>query len=277
MAEFYRFFDSTIDDIREYTADEFSEYFRMVLTNGIYNGGNNLQVTAGGGDMTVDIEDGYANIYGYLYKVLGGVTLPIETADVTHNRIDRIVLRWDKREESRFIKAMVLKGVAAEHPTPPELTRTDDIHELSLAQVLVKAGTNNISGDAVTDERLNTEVCGLINSLIQADTTEIFNQFQAWYNEKIPNFEKAFSDWYTSKIPAYEQQWDDWFASQSGEGLVPYSEKGKANGVATLDSTGKIPAEQVGLSTFQADDETTYKYGFSVVNGVLTFNYEEVL
>ena len=141
MAEFYRFFDSTIDDIREYTADEFSEYFRMVLTNGIYNGGTNLQVVAGGGDMTVDIEDGYANIYGYLYKVLGGVTLPIETADVTHNRIDRIVLRWDKREESRFIKAMVLKGVAAEHPTPPELTRTDDIHELSLAQVLVKAGT----------------------------------------------------------------------------------------------------------------------------------------
>ena len=213
MAEFYRFFDSTIDDIREYTADEFSEYFRMVLTNGIYNGGTNLQVVAGGSNMTVDIEDGYANIYGYLYKVLGGVTLPIETADVTYNRIDRIVIRWDKREESRFIKAMVLKGVAAEHPTPPELTRTDDIHELSLAQVLVKAGTNNISGDAVTDERLNAEVCGLINSLIQADTTEIFNQFQAWYDEKIPNFEKAFNDWYTSKIPAYEKQWSDWYAN----------------------------------------------------------------
>ena len=205
MAEFYRFFDSTIDDIREYTADEFSEYFRMVLTNGIYNGGTNLQVVAGGGDMTVDIEDGYANIYGYLYKVLGGVTLPIETADVTYNRIDRIVLRWDKREESRFIKAMVLKGVAAEHPTPPELTRTDDIHELSLAQVLVKAGTNNISGDAVTDERLNTEVCGLINSLIQADTTEIFNQFQAWYDLNIPEFEKA---------------WNDWFSTQKLEGFV---------------------------------------------------------
>ena len=274
MAEFYRFFDSTIDDIREYTADEFSEYFRMVLTNGIYNGGTNLQVVAGGGDMTVDIEDGYANIYGYLYKVLGGVTLPIETADVTYNRIDRIVLRWDKREESRFIKAMVLKGVAAEHPTPPELTRTDDIHELSLAQVLVKAGTNNISGDAVTDERLNTEVCGLINSLIQADTTEIFNQFQAWYNEKIPNFEKAFSDWYTSKIPAYEKQWSDWYethppvyekqwsdwySAQTKEGFVLTEEKGVPHGVATLDENGKLNVEQFDYTVLSAHTSELHK------------------
>lgn len=214
MAEFYRFFDSTIDDVREYTAEEYSEYFRMVLTNGIYNGGTNLQVAAGGGDMTVDVKDGYAIINGYLYKVEGGVTLTLDNADVTYNRIDRIVLRWDIREESRFIKAMVIKGVASEHPVAPALTRSDEIYELSLAQVLIRAGSNYVAGADVTDERLNAEVCGIFNSRIQADTTEIFSQFNAWYNEKIPNFEKAFNDWYTSKIPAYEKQWNDWYTSK---------------------------------------------------------------
>ena len=256
MAEFYRFFDSTIDDIREYTAEEYSEYFRMVLTNGIYNGGTNLQVTAGGGNMTTDIADGYAIINGYLYKVHNGVTLTHDTADVTHNRIDRIVLRWDIREESRFIKAFILKGTPAETPIAPVLTRNDEIYELSLAQVLVRAGSNYVAGSDVTDERLNTEVCGLFNSRIQADTTEIFNQFNAWYNEKIPNFEKAFNDWYTTKIPAYEQQWDAWFKTQTSEGLIPVSEKGVANGVATLNENGKVPSTQVEIPEMVASNVT---------------------
>lgn len=220
MAEFYRFFDSTLDDIREYSAEEYSEYFRMVLTNGIYNGGTNLQVSAKGSSLKTIVADGYAMINGYLYKVKDGVELTHDTADVNYDRIDRVVLRWDVREESRFIKAIVLKGVASEHPVEPTLTRTDEIYELSLAQVVVKAGSNNISGANVTDERLNTEVCGIFNSRIQADTTEIFNQFQAWYNEKIPNFENAFNTWYASKIPAYEKQWTDWFKNQTLEGFV---------------------------------------------------------
>lgn len=39
MAESYKFFDS-IDgtDERYYTADEFAEYFRQFIRNGIFNG-----------------------------------------------------------------------------------------------------------------------------------------------------------------------------------------------------------------------------------------------
>lgn len=205
MAEFYRFFDSTLDDIREYNADEFAEYFRLVLTSGVLNGGTNLQVVASGGDMSVDVLDGFANINGYLYKVSEGLTLSIEPAHNTYDRIDRIVIRWDKREESRFIKSMVIKGVEAEHPVAPAITREGDIYDLAIAQVLVKAGKSYVSGANVTDERLNNEVCGLVNSLIQADTTDIFNQFQAWYNLKTPEFEK---------------QWKDWFKDQQTGGYV---------------------------------------------------------
>lgn len=195
MAEHFRFFDSTIDDERLYTADEWAEVIRQLVTNGIYNGGTNLQVRASGSNMMVEILDGFAWINGYLYKVADGASLELSKSDNSFDRIDRIVIRWDVREESRFIKAFVVKGVPAENPVAPALTRTDEIYELSLAQVRVKAGRTFITGDAVTDERLNTAVCGISNSRIQADTTEIFNQFQEWYNTKTPDFEKQFNDW----------------------------------------------------------------------------------
>ena len=247
MAEFYRFFDSTLDDVREYTAEEFSEYFRMVLTNGVYNGGTNLQAAAGGGNMTVDIKDGYAMINGYLYKVAGGVTLTLANADVTYNRIDRIVLRWDIREESRFIKAMVIKGVASKSPVAPALTRNNEIYELSLAQVLVKAGTNFIAGSDVTDERLNTSVCGIFNSRIQADTTEIFSQFNKWYNEKIPSFEKA---------------WNDWFSKQQTSSLAT-----KAELEACKTEVGVTISSHVDETSRQS---TVLQHGVSVINGEVT-------
>lgn len=209
MTEHYGFFDSIIDDERYYTADEYAERFRLVLTDGVINGGTNLQVVASGGDMTVDILDGFAWIKGYTYKVTEGHNLTITKADNLNDRIDRIVIRLDKQEQNRYIRAFVKEGVASESPQPPDLIRDEQVYELSLAQVRVKAGRSYISADAVTDERLNTEVCGLVNSLIQADTTEIFNQFQAWYNTKTPEF---------------EQQWEEWLINQKAEGYVTYQD-----------------------------------------------------
>ena len=52
-----RFFDSVGDD-RIYQADNFAEYFRLLLTDGIKNGGTNLKVTAPGTGMTVRVNYG---------------------------------------------------------------------------------------------------------------------------------------------------------------------------------------------------------------------------
>ena len=97
MAEYSRFFDSTPEDERTYTADEFAEYFRMFLTNGIFNGGNNLRIKCTGSDLGVFIVEGYAWIEGYLYKIADeDLYLPLELPDSNLDRIDRIILRLDK-------------------------------------------------------------------------------------------------------------------------------------------------------------------------------------
>ncbi len=176
MAEFYRFFDSTLDDPRKYDAEEFAEYFRQILTDGIFNGGTNLQVTCDGTNMNVKVNEGYGWIKGYLYKVDNlGVDLQLDTADVTYDRIDRIILRWDK--VNRYIKAFVLKGIPASIPVPLELTRNDSLYEISLAQVRVIAGKSFIADSEIIDERLDTNVCGLVNSLVQVDTTTMQQEF----------------------------------------------------------------------------------------------------
>lgn len=176
MAEFYRFFDSTLEDPRKYDADEFAEYFRQILTDGVFNGGTNLQVTCDGTNMKVQITEGYGWIKGYLYKVDNlGLELQHDTADVTFDRIDRVVLRWDK--DNRYIKAFVLKGVPSASPVAPSLTRDDNIHEISLAQVKVLAGKSFIAYTEITDERLDANVCGLVNSLVQVDTTAMQQKF----------------------------------------------------------------------------------------------------
>lgn len=256
MAELYRFFDSRIDDVREYTADEFAEYFRMVLTSGIYNGGTNLKVSAPNADLTVNIAEGYALINGYMYKLVDGLTLQLANADTAYDRIDRVVLRWDLRDEARYIKAFVLTGTPAENPEPPAITREGEVFELSLAQVTVPAGKNFVDNSNVADERLNTEVCGLINSLIQADTTEIFDQFQAWYEARTTEYEGKWNSWYNSHIPDYEEKWRVWFAKQQSEDFILDEEKAVPFGVATLDANGKVPLNQLEIPEMVATNVT---------------------
>lgn len=204
MAEKYRFFDSIEGtDERYYTADEFAEYFRLFIRDGIFNGGENLNVGTAGVDLKTYIKPGYAWIGGYLYKIdTENLYLGHDTPDPALDRIDRIVIRLDKSLESRYVKAFILKGIPAASPVAPELTRTDNLYEISLAQVNILAGKSFIEAYQITDERLNNVVCGLVTHLFdQVNTTEIYDRFQAWMDEKTaePN-----GDFY--------QQWLDWFS-----------------------------------------------------------------
>ncbi|MEY8414809.1 hypothetical protein AAK964_00790 [Tissierella praeacuta] len=189
MAEQYRFFDSIDgEDERFYTADEFAEYFRQFISNGIFNGGDNLRVFTTGTDMTINIEEGYAWIEGYLYKIeTEALKLTLDAADPALNRIDRIVIRLDKSLEKRYVKAFILKGIPAESPVASEITRNDNTYEISLAKINVLAGKSFIGEEEVIDERFNEEVCGVVNSLIKVDTQHLIDRLQGewetWFEE----------------------------------------------------------------------------------------------
>jgi hypothetical protein len=81
-------------------------------------------------------------------------------------RIDRVAVRWDAVE--RQISAAVLTGRAAASPTAPSLTRSDNIYELALADIAVAAGAVSLAAGDITDRRMDTSLCGTVNSLITA-------------------------------------------------------------------------------------------------------------
>ena len=216
MSEEYRFFDSIDgEDERFYTADEFAEYFRQFIRNGIFNGGENLKVVTDEKDMKISIKHGYAWIEGYLYKIAGeDLILEHGIADPSLNRIDRVVIRLDKTLENRYVKAFILEGTPESTPKAPSLTRNDNVYEISLAQVEIIAGKSFIESYQITDERLDNTVCGITTHLFeQVDTTDIFNEWQKYLIHKRNESDASYEEFVT----AYQNIWNSWIEDKISE------------------------------------------------------------
>lgn len=161
--EKYGFFDSSGEDTRSYNAADMAIAFHSLASNGVAALDTNLQVTAEGSTMRTLVGYGTAMIEGYYYKLRddgSGIQAFTHTTEAELNHIDRIILRLDFT--ARTIAVTKLIGTAAATPEAPELTRDDEIYELSLAQVLVQAGASEILSADITDERDDDDVCGLI-------------------------------------------------------------------------------------------------------------------
>ena len=159
------FFNSSGGD-RVYSATDFAAYFGRLVSNGIFStSASNMLVTPGSG-MAVSSAAGSAWINGYSYENTDELELNLTTASGVNPRIDRVVVRFSAVE--RRIYLATLTGTPSEVPVAPTLTRTNDIYELGMADVLVPKGSVTITALNITDTRLSTELCGLVNSLVTA-------------------------------------------------------------------------------------------------------------
>jgi hypothetical protein len=194
--EISKFFNSAPSDPRTYQASDFADYFGSVLSTGLLHTDNvpALEVKCDGNDLRTYVTPGKAIIQGYLYENTSNLYLDHALPEPTLDRIDRIVLRLDKRNQSRYIKLFVKQGTPSANPVPPDLQRDDFIYELSLAQIRVRANTSTLNPADLIDERLDENLCGLVHSLISIPT----NQFQA--------------------------EWDAFMASVQDEGFTPRTE-----------------------------------------------------
>lgn len=163
---------------REYTAAEFAEMFSLYLTNGIRNGGTNLMVVPDNG-LFVRVLPGDAIINGYYYRLRDeGRIFQLERNSAATNRIDRIVLRLDLRQdEGRSITLALKRGNTS-------LVRNNEIWELGLADISVPMGFTQLTAAQISDRRLDSGVCGLINSLVSVDTTMLFSQIDTYFAQQ---------------------------------------------------------------------------------------------
>ncbi len=184
MAISYGFFNSVNGD-RLYNADDISNYFLKLISNGVFaTPSNAMQVQAGDG-MTVSVTAGWGFINCKWINNSSAYNVTLDASDIALNRIDRVVLRLNADTAHRNIEIAVLKGSPAATPSAPALTRVaGGVWELSLAQIYVGANVSAITQANITDERPNTTLCGFVTGLIdQIDTTNLFAQFTAAFNE----------------------------------------------------------------------------------------------
>ena len=162
--EFYGYFDSIEGDEREYDAAQFAHLLRAGMQNGVTShAGGGLKVTAPGTGMTTQIGAGGCLINGYLFVLEddgGGVKSFTHGAAGSADRWDRIVARLDTTTDARKITLEVKEGTPGADPAPPELSRSGNVYELSLAKVKIRAGAESIEAADVVDERGDASVCG---------------------------------------------------------------------------------------------------------------------
>ncbi len=177
--EGYPIYDRAADSSQ--LAALFKEYF----TNGIFtNPSTSFQVIPSDNNMSVVVKAGAGNINGYFCDEDTDRTLVVQASDTTYDRIDRVVLRLNLNVSVRSIDLYVLQGIGASSPTAPELTRNSSIYELCLAEIYIPKNTTSISVSRITDTRLDTNKCGVVQQTIQTiDTSSIFTQYQAALDE----------------------------------------------------------------------------------------------
>ena len=156
-------------------------------TSGVFGADGNSSVTAAGG-MTVTVSDGN----GWITNDKGDgvcwwndteattqkkLTLTIAPADSTLNRIDRVIVEWKTKDYADLPEIKILQGTPASVPVVPALTNSTTVRQISLARISVEAGATQITAAAITDERLDTSVCGIVTEKVSIDTGTMQSQF----------------------------------------------------------------------------------------------------
>lgn len=109
---------------------------------------------ADSGGMQVMVRTGQCWIQSHWGASSSEKTLPIDAADPTDPRKDRVVLRADFGNNR--IELEVLTGTPAASPTTPAVTQNTLQWETSVAIVDVAAGATTIAAEDATDDRVYT-------------------------------------------------------------------------------------------------------------------------
>lgn len=279
-------FDSVNRD-RVYFAKDWADYFSSFIGNGVFpNPSTGLKIVADAG-MTITLKPGRGWIFGYYIVNTEDYSLQLDIADAVLKRVDRVVLQLNYLE--RAIKVVVHKGAYASTPVAKTVQRNADVYELVLADILVSNGVIQITQANITDQRLNTSLCGIVHGLInQVDTTAIFEQYQAFFTEYSITKVDEFNEWtdrlsneletwindqensFTSWRSIEQSKFSDWVLSIKD--ILDTNVAGNILLEIEAHKDAIMPHKYVDVS-----DNKTYKYGLrrNPERNCVTFIYEE--
>lgn len=183
MAEYSGFFNAYLDAggnyDRHYKSEDYCDNLAVVISNGVLRGvDDDLKVTSNGLNLTVGAGRGW--IKGHYYYNSTPLELDPVTPPTGGARFDRVILRFNNNIEVRSVSVQYLQGTAAAEPVKPDITRTDEIFDLVLADIYI---TQNAGEVTVIDTRSDADVCGWVYSVDGDDSffTTLDNSFNIWF------------------------------------------------------------------------------------------------
>lgn len=233
---------------RVYLASDFADYFASFIGNGVFaKHSEQLQVMPQESPaMSVQVLAGQAWINGYWYENTMPLTLDIDVADGTLDRVDAVVVRFNLM--TRDVTIAVKKGTSSISATAPALSRTKDLYELKLANVNVPHGTVNIDAGKITDTRSNSEVCGWVTGVIdQMDTTTLYNQLEQATADAVEAMQDALDGTTVGNLQHYRRSLKVETEIRSGADLNTYQTAGNF-GCSVVSNVATIANKPSGLA-----------------------------
>ena len=286
--EFYGYFDSIDDDVREYDAAQFAHILKAAVQSGVSSHEGGLEVTADGLGMDTRVAYGGCVIEGHVYVLEddGGspFTLTHEPSG-TADRIDRVVVRLENDQSARRMGVYLLTGTPSASPQPPALTRNAQVWELSLARVRVRASATAVAPEDVTDERGDEAACGYavprwLDRAVAARTLNTLTATEAGYALDARQG-KALDDKITrlSAEAARTARYSATLTAAGWSASAPYQQTVSAEGILATDDPF-VDVDMSGASGSSQGTALTEAWGFvgrvTAGNGQITaYCYEE--
>ena len=242
MADQYGLFWNSVSGDRTYDADSFSEWLGKFFTTGVFNG--DLQVTPASG-MVVNVGSGYANINGKVRFFDTDTSITISPASGVYPRIDTIVVRADYTNREIAL-AYVTGSYSGNNPQPTAPTRNASMYEIVLAQILVSAGSTEVTTASITDTRPDSTVCGWVTGTVDhvavdQITEQAQAQFEAWFEHMKGQLSEDAAgnlqlqiDALDTRIDGIDAEIGDTDISTIGDGTVTGAVSALNNGLASI-------------------------------------------
>lgn len=157
-------FDSDPNGDRAVSDSDVREVFKLIWGNGVTtvkSDGSDLQIQSHSG-MKVKVMPGGCVIEGAIGRQTNELTINISNSHPSLKRIDRIVARLDLSDSVRSIDVYKKEGVPSNTPVAPELIKQPNYFEIALGDVYIGAGVNEITSNAILDQRPDRELCGFV-------------------------------------------------------------------------------------------------------------------
>lgn len=254
MAFRYGFYNS-VDYDRPYDAEDVSQLFDGLITDGVFDSIGDILATVPGNGLQVLVKSGKA-WFDHTWSINDTeMPLSIEAPDVTLSRYDAVVLEVDSSVGVRANSIKIVKGTPATSPLKPVMQNTETLHQHPLAYISVRGGATSIQKSDI-EIMVGRNECPFVTGLIKSvDITDLFQKwegdFDTWFSNVqaqltgnvVTNLQKQIDD--RVKI-ADKASYEDILAGLSDtkwvtpKGLKLYNEAASTVAYRQFYSNGKV-------------------------------------